>query len=68
VNQFVQLLSRYRERTQFIIITHNKLTMQATDKLFGVTMEESGVTSVVPMELDEAESLRESGKDVQEVT
>jgi chromosome segregation protein len=68
VNQFVQLLSRYRERTQFIIITHNKLTMQATDKLFGVTMEESGVTSVVPMDLDEAESLRESGEDVQEVT
>lgn len=59
VNQFINLLSRYRERTQFIIITHNKLTMQATDKLFGVTMEESGVTSIVPMELEDAESLRE---------
>lgn len=59
VNQFVQLLSRYRERTQFIVITHNKLTMQAADRLFGVTMEESGVTSIVPMELEEAESLRE---------
>jgi len=59
VNQFLQLLSRYRERTQFIIITHNKLTMQAADKLFGVTMEESGVTSIVPMNLKDAESLRE---------
>ncbi|MFB6345281.1 MAG: chromosome segregation protein SMC [bacterium] len=59
VNQFIQLISRYQDTTQFIIITHNKLTMQAADRLFGVTMEESGVTSVVPMELEEAESLRE---------
>lgn len=59
VNQFIQLLSRYRNKTQFIIITHNKLTMQAADKLFGITMEESGVTSIVPMELEDAESLRD---------
>jgi chromosome segregation protein len=59
VHQFIRLLSRYREKTQFIVITHNKLTMQATDKLFGVTMEESGVTSIVPMELEDAEDLRE---------
>lgn len=59
VHQFIRLLSRYRDKTQFIVITHNKLTMQATDKLFGITMEESGVTSIVPMELEEAEDLRE---------
>jgi chromosome segregation protein len=59
VHQFIRLLSRYRDKTQFIVITHNKLTMQATDKLFGITMEESGVTSIVPMELEDAEDLRE---------
>ncbi len=59
VHQFIHLLSSYRDKTQFIVITHNKLTMQATDKLFGVTMEESGVTSIVPMELEDAEDLRD---------
>lgn len=59
VAQFISLIDRYSDRTQFVIITHNKATMQAASQLYGVTMEESGVSSLVSVELKEAESLRE---------
>ncbi len=52
VHRFIRMLREFSERTQFIIITHNKVTMQATDRLYGVTMEESGVSKVVSVRLD----------------
>uniref|UniRef100_A0A7C3J7F8 Chromosome partition protein Smc n=1 Tax=candidate division WOR-3 bacterium TaxID=2052148 RepID=A0A7C3J7F8_UNCW3 len=51
VENFTNLLRKFRERTQFIIITHNKRTMEFCDFLFGVTMEESGVTNVFSLNL-----------------
>ena len=39
--------------TQFIVITHNKLTMEAASTLYGVTMQEQGVSKLVSVELDE---------------
>jgi chromosome segregation protein len=39
--------------SQFIIITHNKRTMAATDIIYGITMVEAGVTQVVPVDLTE---------------
>ncbi|MFB6356310.1 MAG: hypothetical protein ABEJ65_07330 [bacterium] len=59
VAQFVNLLKRYKERTQFVIITHNKSTMQAASQLYGVTMEESGVSDIVHIDLEQAERMRE---------
>ncbi len=59
VSQFVNMLHRYSEETQFVVITHDKITMQAASQLYGVTMEESGVTTVVNIDLDRADQYRE---------
>jgi chromosome segregation protein len=52
VEKYNELLREMSERTQFIVITHNRLTMEASDMLFGVTMEEPGVSRAVSLELD----------------
>ncbi len=54
VQRFVRMLREFSARTQFIIITHNKATMKETDRLYGITMEESGVSKVVSVSLDHA--------------
>ncbi len=54
IGRFLQLLYRYTDRTQFIIITHNIQTMAAMDALVGVTMEEPGVSKLVSVQLNEA--------------
>jgi chromosome segregation protein len=45
------LVRQFTDRTQFIIITHNKLTMEAADSLYGVTMIEPGVSQIVSVRL-----------------
>jgi chromosome segregation protein len=45
------------ERSQFIIITHNKRTMEVADSLFGVTMEEPGISKMVSVRINEMESV-----------
>lgn len=52
IGRFVNLLQEFKSRTQFIVITHNKLTMEAADRLYGVTMEEEGVSKLVSVALD----------------
>ena len=52
VGRFARMLSEYAQNTQFIIVTHNKLTMEAADLLYGVTMEEPGVSRLISMQLD----------------
>ena len=51
VDRFARLLRDYGRETQFIIITHNRRSMEAADALYGVTMEEPGVTQMVSMTL-----------------
>lgn len=51
---FAKYLKKFVGNTQFIIITHRKPTMEQADRLFGVTMEERGVSKVVSVELAEA--------------
>ena len=52
--RFAKYLHRFAGDTQFIVITHRKPTMEATDALYGVTMENKGVTKIVSVKLSEA--------------
>ncbi len=52
IGRFITHLKRMAEKSQFIIITHNKLSMQAANSLYGVTMEERGVSKIVSVELN----------------
>jgi len=47
VGRFLKIVRKFSSQTQFVIITHNKITMEASDTLYGVTMEEPGVSKVV---------------------
>ncbi len=51
INRFIKVLDRFVEQSQFIIITHNKRTIAKADVLYGVTMEERGVSKLVGMKL-----------------
>jgi chromosome segregation protein len=51
INRFVRMLDRFVAQSQFIIITHNKRTISKADVLYGVTMEERGVSKLVGMKL-----------------
>ncbi len=53
--RFVDLLKEMAGYTQFIVITHNKLTMEVASRLYGVTMEEKGVSKLVSVELEEVQ-------------
>ncbi len=52
VKRFLKTIREFAESTQFIIVTHNKLTMKSADCLFGITMEESGVSKIVSVKLE----------------
>lgn len=51
VGRFVRLLAEFKSQTQFIVITHNPRTMQAADAVYGVTMQEPGVSTIVGVRL-----------------
>ncbi len=53
VGRFCATLDIFAKQSRFIVITHNKRTMQATDKLFGVTMQERGVSKRVEVRFDQ---------------
>lgn len=50
VERFVQMVKHYNDRCQFIIITHNKRTMAIADVIFGVSMEERGISKLLSLE------------------
>ncbi|PIT92030.1 MAG: hypothetical protein COU08_04210 [Candidatus Harrisonbacteria bacterium CG10_big_fil_rev_8_21_14_0_10_42_17] len=50
--RFASLVKDYGKKTQFVIVTHNRATMEAAEILYGVTMEEDGVSKVLSMKLD----------------
>ena len=47
IQKFKRVLNEFAQDTQFIVVTHNKLTMEAADYLYGVTMENKGVSKLV---------------------
>ena len=52
IGRFVDILRRMQEQTQFIIITHSRKTMEIADRLYGVTMEEPGVSKLISVKLN----------------
>lgn len=54
VERFAKYLHNFAEDTQFIVITHRKPTMELADSLYGVTMEEEGVSKIVSVKLSDA--------------
>ncbi len=53
--RFINVVRKFSTNTQFIVITHNKRTMEASDMLYGVTQRESGVSTIVSVKFDDAE-------------
>ncbi len=53
IGRFIRLIKKFSDNTQFIIVTHNKLTMEAAETLYGVTMEEEGVSKLVSVRFSE---------------
>ena len=54
IDRYANYLKRFSNDTQFIVITHRKPTMEVVDALYGVTMEEKGVSKIVSVKLDDA--------------
>ena len=52
VTRFLKLINKFTHSTQFIVITHNKKTMEAADLLYGVTMERPGVSNIVSVKFN----------------
>lgn len=50
VGKFTNMIKQFSENSQFIIVTHNKMTMGAVDVIYGVTMQEPGVSKLVPVD------------------
>ncbi|MBH0229243.1 chromosome segregation protein SMC [Halobacillus yeomjeoni] len=60
VDRFARFLKEFSADTQFIVITHRKGTMEESDVLYGVTMQESGVSKLVSVRLEETKELLEA--------
>jgi chromosome segregation protein len=63
VGRFTEALTELAARTQFIVITHNRGTIEAADALYGVTVGDDSVSRVISLKLDEAQALADRGRD-----
>ena len=54
IGRFIRLLQEFKKQTQFVLITHNPRSIEAADWIYGVTMEEPGVSTIVGVQLQEA--------------
>jgi chromosome segregation protein len=59
VGRFTQALKELTDRTQFIVVTHNRATIEAADMLYGVSMDEGGVSKIISLKLSELDEQRE---------
>jgi chromosome segregation protein len=58
IERFIELLKDISTKSQVILITHNKKTMELADTLYGITMQDSGVSKMVSIKLTEEEEAR----------
>ena len=68
VDRFLNMLRRFGHRTQFVVITHNKKTMESAGCIYGVTMQELGVSKLVSVNLDGVDVSHESRREPVPVT
>lgn len=57
IDRFTRILRKFSDNTQFIVVTHNKRTMEAANALYGVTMEEEGVSKIVTVRFNQAQQV-----------
>ena len=62
VSRFAEYLRRMSNRTQFLVITHRRGTMEEADMLYGVTMQEKGVSTVLELDLEQAKKTAEENR------
>ena len=62
IDRYARYLHRFSKETQFIVITHRKPTMELADSLFGVTMQEKGVSKIVSVKLSDAVKVVDTDK------
>ena len=60
IERLTRLIREMSLQTQFIVITHAKRTMEAAQALYGVTMQERGVSRLVSVDLEQAQALRDA--------
>jgi chromosome segregation protein len=53
IDRFIKIIRKFAEETQFIIVTHNKRTMEAADSMYGVTMAEQGISTIVNVKFND---------------
>ena len=59
VDRYAQYLHKLTKHTQFIVITHRRGTMAAADRLYGITMQEKGISTLVSVDLVEEQLEKE---------
>ncbi len=57
IDRFTRILRKFSDNTQFIVVTHNKRTMEAANALYGITMEEEGVSKVVTVRFNQGSQI-----------
>jgi chromosome segregation protein len=65
INRFLEMLGHFLQESQFIIVTHNKRTISMADVMYGITMEESGVSKVVSVKFGRRHDRKSSKEHIQ---
>ncbi|MEX1118613.1 MAG: chromosome segregation protein SMC [Terrimicrobiaceae bacterium] len=66
ISRFIKILDRFVDQSQFVVITHNKRTISRAEMLYGVTMEEHGVSKLVSVRFSEQSNERQAAESVAE--
>ena len=59
IGRYINVIREFSKNTQFLVVTHNKRTMEMADVLYGVTMEQQGVSKIISVRMN-----RESDKEI----